>query len=204
MNSIASSPSSQRNLSLHDLLHVDDDFLTVPVTPTLGLRRIMVPSDFSPVSARAIHYARHFALQFGAELLIAHVRDPLQSVPGYYPLDEVQRAHESVVRDSIARLSRIAEADCPREDFARLTFRYLVTEGEPVSEIVRMARENDVDLMIISTHGYAGHQNLLVGGVADKIVHLAPCPVLIVKEMEHDFVSSNQMPGGIYGPGRKP
>lgn len=204
MNSVASSPSSQKDMSLHDLLHVDDSFLNCSASPAPGLRRIMVPSDFSPGSVRAMRYARHFALHFGAELWLVNVRDPLQRQSAYCTPDEARQIQDAAILSSTAKLAYLAEGDCHEEDLGRIAFRYLITEGEPVAEVIRIARENDIDLLVISTHGYTGYHHILAGGIADKIVRMAPCPIMVVREAEHDFVSftgeSSGMPGATCRP----
>jgi len=191
MNSI-SSRLNQRDVALHDLLHVEDDFLTTPATRTVGIHRIMVPSDFSPGSINAVRYARYFARHFSADLLLVHVRDVSQSAPGYYPYEEVRQSHEAMVKSVLARLAALAEKS-GTGDSAPITCRYMVAEGEPVSEIVGIARDNDVDMLIISAHAYAGYRYQMGGGVADKIIHLAPCPVLSVRESDHDFIPSKEV-----------
>ena len=61
-------------------------------------------------------------------------------------------------------------------------------EGRPFVEIIRYARENEIDLIVISTHGRTGLKHALFGSVAEKVVRKAPCPVLVVKRQERDFV----------------
>ena len=61
-------------------------------------------------------------------------------------------------------------------------------EGRPFVEIIRYARDNEIDLIVISTHGRSGIKHALFGSVAEKVVRKAPCPVLVVKREERDFV----------------
>ena len=63
-----------------------------------------------------------------------------------------------------------------------------VLEGAPFAEIVRYAREKDVDLIVMGTHGHTGLAHVLVGSVTEKVVRKAPCPVLTVRHPEHEFV----------------
>jgi nucleotide-binding universal stress UspA family protein len=64
----------------------------------------------------------------------------------------------------------------------------VVTSGRPWQGITDYAASNNTDLIIISTHGYTGLKHVLLGSVAEKIVRHAPCPVLVVRAEEHDFV----------------
>jgi nucleotide-binding universal stress UspA family protein len=61
--------------------------------------------------------------------------------------------------------------------------------GTPHKEIVKVAREREVDLIVIATHGYSGLYHFLFGSTAERVVRLAPCPVLVVRQEERDFVA---------------
>lgn len=63
-----------------------------------------------------------------------------------------------------------------------------VAEGTPFEEIVRFARDKDIDLIVMGTHGHTGLAHLFLGSVAEKVVRRAPCPVLTVRHPEHEFV----------------
>jgi hypothetical protein len=80
--------------------------------------------------------------------------------------------------------------------------------GFPCDEIVRAAEETNTDLIIISTHGHGGWARMLIGSTAERVVRHAPCPVLVVREREHDFLdtpplaemdAANKRKGGRYG-----
>jgi nucleotide-binding universal stress UspA family protein len=64
----------------------------------------------------------------------------------------------------------------------------LVRSGSAFNEIVAVARELQIDLIIIATHGYSGLKHFLLGSTAERVVRHAPCPVLVVRDREHDFV----------------
>ena len=63
-----------------------------------------------------------------------------------------------------------------------------VREGTPFAEIVRCARDKDIDLIVMGTHGHTGLAHMLLGSVTEKVVRKAPCPVLTVRHPEHEFV----------------
>ena len=64
--------------------------------------------------------------------------------------------------------------------------------GKAYREIVDVAKENGVDLIIISTHGYTGLSRALLGSTTEQVVRRAGCPVLVVREIEHDFLADKQ------------
>jgi nucleotide-binding universal stress UspA family protein len=61
--------------------------------------------------------------------------------------------------------------------------------GTPYEEIVKVARERSVDLIVMATHGYTGFKHFLLGSTAERVVNVSPCPVLVVRQEERDFVS---------------
>jgi len=64
--------------------------------------------------------------------------------------------------------------------------------GTPYEEIIKVARERGVDLIIIATHGYTGLEHFLLGSTTERVVRVSPCPVLVVRQEEQDFVSSRR------------
>jgi nucleotide-binding universal stress UspA family protein len=156
----------------------------------INLRQILVPTDFSEPSANALRYARAFAESFGAALHLLHVVDEITFSPyawigpeggvplaGYEPRAEV----EQQVRERLGRVLTSQE----RERFrARLELRV----GSPFVEIVRYARAEGIDLIVMGTHGRGPIAHMLIGSVAEKVVRKAPCPVLTVRHPEHEFV----------------
>ena len=65
--------------------------------------------------------------------------------------------------------------------------RFKVRGGLPSHEIVEAAKEMDVDLIVLATHGYTGWKHFCIGSTAERVVRAAPCPVLVVREKEHEF-----------------
>jgi universal stress protein A len=66
--------------------------------------------------------------------------------------------------------------------------------GRAFDEITAAAREQKADLIVISTHGYSGVKHVVLGSVAERVVRHAPCPVLVVREHERDFVEPSKQP----------
>ena len=155
-------------------------------TPPLELRRILVPLDFSPSSLKALHYAKAFARQFSARLVLLHVTEPVvfPSELGYAPL-ATEALERSFAEDAQAKLSAIgAEITA-----AGLTVETRLRVGRPFHEIATAAAELDVDLIVIATHGFTGLTHVLLGSTAERVVRHASCPVLVVREQEREFVA---------------
>jgi len=142
-----------------------------------------VPVDFSDCSKKALQYAIPFATQFDAELTLLHVVQPYPAVPEMAPVDvetiQDGRRELEALRKTIGDAVRSATSLCT---------------GEPHLEIARVASELGIDLIILSTHGHKGLARMFLGSTTEKVVRHAPCPVLIVRESERDFVPGSSVP----------
>jgi nucleotide-binding universal stress UspA family protein len=151
----------------------------------IAIKKIMIPTDFSEYSNHALKYAVTIAQSFQAKLYLMHVCElPLTSpmLPAE-PYPTATRAQEQ--REEEKTLKRLAEELRTRGMDAEPVFEL----GRPYMEIVRAAKELDVDLVILATHGRKGLTHLVFGSTAEKVVRLSPCPVLTVKHPEHEFVT---------------
>jgi nucleotide-binding universal stress UspA family protein len=151
--------------------------------PVFKLQKILVPIDFSDCSKKALDYAIPFARQFGAELHLLHVVEPYPAVPEMAPYD-AETIEEGCLKMEGLRKQLGNVGPCS-------TF---VRKGAPPTEITSAARELEADLIIISTHGRTGLSRMFVGSTTEKVVRSAPCPVLIVRECEREFVPNQTIP----------
>ncbi len=143
------------------------------------LKNILVPIDFSACSKKALQYAIPFARQFNATLTLVHV---VQS--NYLPGGEFSGGYDFARAEKELRESVLEEVD------ESVPVKTVVRSGPPVQEIVAAARELESDLILLSTHGRTGLKHVFLGSVAENIVRLAPCPVLVVREHEREFVAN--------------
>ena len=132
---------------------------------------MLVPTDFSPGSECALTAATGLAQQFRARLTLLHAAH----VPDEFDL---------YLRIMEPALQREIEARRKRVEEAAVTVDTLVTRGAAGQTIVETARRKGVDLIVIGTHGRTGLQHLLIGSVAERVVRLAPCPVIVVPGKE--------------------
>ncbi len=147
---------------------------------------ILVPIDFSQYGEQALKYACALADKFGAHVHLLHVVDD------YYPYIAEAPALSSSRDDylgglragALQELEKLPQADwCPADRVSRS-----VIVGTPFVEIVRYAKEQDVDLIVVGSHGRSGLAHVLMGSVAERVVRKAPCPVLTVRPGQHEFV----------------
>ncbi len=159
------------------------------------LKRILVPTDFSAPSARALAYGAAFARQFRAELIALHVHDQVVSSPAHSSAVETLQLLESIHRSLRDEMEKFAEPLLVSGG-ETLPCRFLVVDGAAADGIVQTAKEEQADLLVIATHGRTGLKHILLGSVAEKVVRLAPCPVLVVREHEQEFID---LPGKLAG-----
>jgi universal stress protein A len=146
----------------------------------LKVSRILVATDFSEHSRKALSYAIGFAAQFGAKLTLVHVVEPvLYPTDWMLPLPEIDFAQtRKFLIEQLKTFSKKSPVT------AQPTVRY----GQPAEEIVQVARERKIDLIVIGTHGHSGVKHLLIGSVAERVVRHAPCPVLTLRPDARDFL----------------
>lgn len=153
----------------------------------ITLRRILVPVDFSQHSEQALKYGVALAEKFGAELYLIHVFQDL----AVYQTEVVSGAPP--IMPSVEQLTASVRGDMQRlvkeKNLERLPTHTEIVEGAPVEEIVDYAKEKDIDLIVLGTHGRGWLAHVIMGSVAEKVVRKAPCPVLTVRLAEHGFVS---------------
>jgi nucleotide-binding universal stress UspA family protein len=140
-----------------------------------GFQRIVVPTDFSTCAEQAWVLAQRLAGGFGSELILAHV---LVEAPlwheGPFNMDHVRGIYAAARTWADGMLEQWASA-------ARGKGLALRT-GVPHDEIVALATDEGADIVVIGTHGRGGMNRALLGSAADRVVRLAPCPVLTIRE----------------------
>ncbi|NLF07662.1 MAG: universal stress protein, partial [Pirellulaceae bacterium] len=139
------------------------------------------PTDFSDCSERARTYACELAKRFTAELHLLHVVVPLP-IPVH-----MSTVPEELLEPEESARQALESWNDPAYEAARKVVRTIVT-GTPFIEIVRYARENQIDLIVVGTHGRSGLMHSLIGSVAERVVRKASCPVLTVRPEGHQFV----------------
>jgi nucleotide-binding universal stress UspA family protein len=153
------------------------------VPSLLKIKTILVPIDFSDTSKKALVYAVRMAEQFGSKIVLLNVVEPVATPDfAYHPLMLETDKAKSAARTALETVGREALMSPAMLD------RVLVRYGTPFTEITNVARSVKADLIILTTHGYTGLKRVFMGSTAERVVRHAPCPVLTVREKEHEFV----------------
>ncbi|MGD0117394.1 MAG: universal stress protein [Candidatus Binatus sp.] len=147
-----------------------------------NVKKILAPIDFSTHSMEALRGAMELAKDVGAEVHLMHVIAPHHH---FIPLPLATNAEES--RELVREAAMIEQAEeelarIKKDDFAdsKKVFTFAVV-GAPVQKLVDYAKEQEIDLIVMSTHGRTGGDHILVGSVTEKVVRNAPCSVLVFR-----------------------
>jgi universal stress protein A len=151
----------------------------------ITIRKILVPTDFSPASRKSLSYALRFAEGLNSEITLLHVLEPEtpltlagRPVAAAFSEDELADAEEGLLD-----LTDSAKAA------GGAGTKTILRTGVATHEIVEVAKELDVDLIVIATHGFTGWKHFAIGSTAERVARAAPCPVLVVRQKERDFIS---------------
>lgn len=145
----------------------------------LAIKKILCPTDFSEASLRGLAAAVELAGLFQAELLVANVIPILPPKPTDPNFEFEVPEYEGILhKDAEIKLAGLLKTAVP----AGIAARALLGHGHPAKEIIRIAEEEKVELIVIATHGHTGWHHLLLGSVAEKVIRHAPCPVFAVRE----------------------
>ena len=139
----------------------------------MNAKKILFPTDFSHTGDAALAMATSLARDSGAKLLIVHVEEP----PVAYGGGEMYYGMPDPATDDLRKMLheiKPADPNVPHE-------HHLVT-GDPASAICRLAESENVDMIVLGTHGRTGLTRLLMGSVAEAVVRRAHCPVLTYRQ----------------------
>jgi nucleotide-binding universal stress UspA family protein len=151
----------------------------------LPIRKILGSTDFSIAGYPAVVTAGELADHFGAELVLMHVVQPVPPPPQVPPecmamlssRSETEKSERDEINRSLEQLNQLVADKLPKG----LSYRALVKVGSAADEIVRLAESENVDLLVIATHGRTGWRRLAFGSVAEKVIRTATRPVLVVQ-----------------------
>jgi len=138
----------------------------------IAVRKILFPTDFSGRSEYALRLATAVARDYDAGMVIMHVAPPPLVVYGEGMIAEQPELYQKELKE---KLDRVVPED------TGIRVEHVLAEGDPATEVIRVARETGADLIIMATHGWTGLTRFLMGSVAEAVVRKAPCPVLTVK-----------------------
>ncbi len=144
------------------------------------IKKVLVLTDGSQNSRSALRYAVEICRNFGASL---HLLSVIEDMPSYATL-EVGSEFISKVQEAIKSEVVSCAGYC---ETSGITCDGEIRHGVPYEEIINYAKEIDVDLIVMATHGHSGLSHILLGSVAEKVMRHAPCPVMVTRIDNKDW-----------------
>ena len=138
------------------------------------LAKILLPVDFSERSIGAVHCVQRLAQRFSPEIILLHVLAPVQYRLGDTEMGGVMLS--DLYRAQIESLTRDLD-DFQHAELAGCNVRRVVLDGDPAFRIVEFARDEEVDLIVMPTHGCGLFRRFILGSNTAKVLHDAECPV---------------------------
>jgi nucleotide-binding universal stress UspA family protein len=141
-----------------------------------NIRKILVPTDGSDYSVRAAEYGVDIAKMLSAQIVVVYVIDQVV-------IDQISKATErdSVERELKENGQRYVNYVLSLAEKEGVKSSSLLAKGTPYEQIVHLARELNIDLIVMGTYGRRGTERVLIGSVAQRVIEYAPCPVLVIK-----------------------
>lgn len=177
-------PAATRGQVVIEMGDKDERLLSSPLPTPFKIAKVLVPIDFSECSKKALRYALAFAKQFGAAIdlvYVVNVNFPGTEYGAINYLELEKQMKDGATRQLADLVLKETADEIPVETSIRV--------GRPATEIIEAARKLESDLIIISTHGYSGLKHLVLGSTAENVVRSAKCPVLVVRENEHECLA---------------
>jgi len=144
----------------------------------ITIKKIICPVDFSELSRKSLQYAIEFARLSNGQVFLVGVIENDPTIT-YSKGLEKERAEEE------QKLLALIE----EENMAGIVADYVIYEGFPEECILDYAKRQEADVIIMGSHGRRGLKRMILGSVAEHVIRRSPCPVLIVKENEHEFIN---------------
>jgi len=145
-----------------------------------GFKTIILTTDFSETSRKAVAPAVTIAKTYGAKILLVHVTSSIPPALWEYPGLDVRALEERQLESDRAQLERFAAANLP----AYKNVEPVALLGDAHTEIVRLAKDCRADLIVMATHGRGFIAHAMMGSTTERVLRTSPCPVLAVRDHE--------------------
>jgi nucleotide-binding universal stress UspA family protein len=145
-------------------------------------KKILFPTDFSDVAAQALEFVIQLKNSGAEEVIVFHVLDDKY----FYFLDEstainIEKLENDVKKDATNKLTAVAN----KLTSNGFKVKVMIARGAPVSEILKVERDEDVSIIVLGSHGMSNLKEMFLGSVSESVIRKSPQPVLVVKRESH-------------------
>jgi nucleotide-binding universal stress UspA family protein len=145
-------------------------------------KKILFPTDFSDLAARALEFVIQLKNSGAEEIIVLHVLDDKY----FYFLDEstaidFEKFEKDLKRDAMNKLTAVAN----KLNGSGFKVKVMIARGAPVSEILKVERDEDVSIIVLGSHGISNLKEMFLGSVSESVIRKSPQPVLVVKRESH-------------------
>ena len=153
----------------------------------IKFKRILFPTDFSPAATHALDFAISLALEHEASIFLVHVIEEIgfNSPFTLTSFPTTVEYHHGIEEEVKRELQKVISPQLKRQ----IPVEEILVRGKPFVEIIRVAKDKKADLIVIPTHCKPGPKHTHLGSTSERVVRLAPCPVLVIRHPEFQFVT---------------
>ena len=155
----------------------------------LSIKKILIPIDGSESSMEALRYASSFAGEFNITIYLMAVIEPHHGMYDAYAEQIILAQRESEIISVVNE--RLEETKKKAKEMGIQNTITVTRVGTPYAKIIEIAEEEEIDLIVMGTHGRSGIAHFLIGSVTEKVIRTAPCPVLVIRPHLHGLVDNN-------------
>ena len=141
-----------------------------------NIKKILIPTDGSDYSMRAAEYGVSIAKMLDAQIMVVYVIDDVV-LNQIFKVTEREDAERELKQDGQRHINYVLGL-AEKEGVKTAS---LLAKGRPFDQIVHLAKEQNMDLIVMGTYGLKGAERILIGSVAEQVIEYSPCPVLVVK-----------------------
>ena len=156
----------------------------------LSIKKILIPIDGSDSSMEALRYASSFASEFNITIYLMTVIEPNYGMYDAYAEQIIFAQRETEIMTVVNE--RLEETE---KKAAKMGIKNIITAtrvGSPYEKIIEFAEEEEIDLIVMGTHGRSGIAHFLIGSVTEKVIRTSPCPVLVIRPDLHGLLDNNR------------
>jgi len=144
------------------------------------IKRILFPVDFSENSSKVLPYVLSVSEKYDADIFLLHVVVDFSQWGGYDISDIRMGRYQEFQEEAFKDAEKILERVCEEQLQGYPNFKKRILSGDPAKEILKFVESEEIDMVIMGTHGRKGLEHVFFGSVAENVLRRSPVPVLVI------------------------